>query len=61
MSSLDAIADYESYEDYDDEHCSDCCGTGRCWACNGYDPGDDLGSGCSECDGWGHCPCGAGP
>jgi hypothetical protein len=44
----------------DDAHtgarrCPDCHGTTKCWACSGYNPGDDLGSGCTECDGWGNC------
>ena len=35
--------------------CPECRGSQKCWACNGHDPGDDLGSGCTECDGWGRC------
>lgn len=65
MSSLDAIADYETYEDgccdigagHDGPCawiCSECNGTTHCWACGGP-PGDDLGTGCSECDGTGSC------
>lgn len=34
--------------------CSECHGTGYCWACGGPS-GDDTGTGCSECDGTGYC------
>jgi hypothetical protein len=60
VSIAERADEHDECDDVDEERCFECDDTGRCWACNGYDPGDDLGSGCSECDGWGHCWCGAG-